>query len=72
MFNGANLTLNSDLALVFTQVKCFLYMSEAYTTGHWKINKTFALLLLIGGCSACADPEGRTGGTEHANPCKVP
>ena len=29
--------------------------------GHWKINKTLALLLLIGECSACADPEGDRG-----------
>ena len=29
--------------------------------GHWKINKALALLLLIGECSACADPEGGTG-----------
>ena len=28
---------------------------------HWKNNKTLALLLLIGGCSACADPEGGQG-----------
>ena len=26
--------------------------------GHWKINKTLALLLLTGGRSASADPEG--------------
>ena len=26
MFNGTNLTLNSDLALVFTQVKTLLYI----------------------------------------------
>ena len=30
--------------------------------GHWKINKMLALLLLIGGYSACADPEGGGGG----------
>ena len=30
--------------------------------GHWKINKTLALLLLLTGeCSACADPEGGQG-----------
>ena len=74
MFNGTNLTLNSDLALVSTQVITLLYivgkkaressetgMSTCYGVrhipGHWKINKTLALLLLIGGCSACADPE---------------
>ena len=32
--------------------------------GHWTINKTLALLLLIGGCSACADPDGGTGGPD--------
>ena len=80
MFNGTNLTLNFDLALVSTQVKTLLYIvgqksweSSAtsmstydgvrHIPGHWKINKTLALLLLIGGCSACADPEGGTGGS---------
>ena len=29
--------------------------------GHGKINKTLALLLLIGGCSTCADLEGAGG-----------
>ena len=29
--------------------------------GHWKIKKALALLLLIGECSACADPEGDRG-----------
>ena len=66
MFNGTNLTLNSDLALVSTQVKTPLYIvgqraresSDRHIPGHWKINKTVALLLLIGGCSLCADPEG--------------
>ena len=56
MFNGTNLTLNSDLALVSTQVKTLLYivgqiaressdtsMSTGHTPGHWKINKTLAL-----------------------------
>ena len=80
MFNGTNLTLNSDLALVSTQVKTLLYIvgqkaRESSDTsmstcdgvrlspGHWKINKTLALLLLIEGCSACAcaDPEGGQG-----------
>ena len=74
MFNGTNLTLNSDLALVSTQVKTPLYIvgqkqdtsmttctAERHIPGHWKINKTLALLLLIGGCSACADPEGDRG-----------
>ena len=28
MFNGTNLTLNSDLALVSTQVKALLYIVE--------------------------------------------
>ena len=68
MFNGTNLTLNSDLALVSTQVKTLLYIVGQKTwessdtsmstctgvrhiPGHWKINKTLVLLLLIGGCS---------------------
>ena len=34
--------------------------------GHWKINKTLALLLLIGGCSACVDQEGGKGSRPHA------
>ena len=75
MLNGTNLTLNSDLALVSTQVKTLLYIvgqkaRESSDTsmstcdgvrqiqGHWKINKTLALLLLIGAWSAFADPEG--------------
>ena len=66
MLNGTNLTLNSDLALVSTQVKTLLYIvgqkaRESSDTsmstcdgvrqiqGQWKINKTLALLLLIGG-----------------------
>ena len=74
MFSGTNLTLNSDLALISTQIKTLFYIVgqkawESSDTGmstcdgvrhipeHWKINKTLALLLLIGGCSACADPE---------------
>ena len=32
--------------------------------GHWKINKTLALLLHIGGYSAWWDPEGGTGGPD--------
>ena len=73
-----DVTLNSDLALVSTQVKTLLYivglkaressdtsMSTSdgvrHIPGHWKINKTLALLLLIGGFSACADPEGGQG-----------
>ena len=37
--------------------------------GHWRINKTLALLLLIGGCSACADLEGGgKGGTGGPDP----
>ena len=72
MFNGTNFTLNSDLALVSSQVKTPLYIvgqnasdtsmstctGKRHIPGYWKINKTLALLLLIGGCSACADPEG--------------
>ena len=75
MFKGTNITLNSDLALVSTQVKTLLYIvgqkaressdtsmstcdGVRHIQGHWKINKMLALLLLIGGCSACADPEG--------------
>ena len=75
MFNGTNFTLNSDLALVSTQVKTLLYIvgqkaressdtgmstcdGVRHIPGHWKINKALALLLLIGECSACADPEG--------------
>ena len=63
---GTNLTLNSDLALVSTQVKILLYIvglkagesfdtimstcdGVGHITGHWKINKTLAPLLLIGG-----------------------
>ena len=81
MFNGTNLTLNSDLALVSTQGKTLLYIvgqkawessdtsmstcdGVRHIPGHWKINKTLALLLLIGGCSACADPEGGGGGPD--------
>ena len=65
-FNDTNLILNSDLALVSTQVKCLLYIvgvkagessnasmstcdEVGHITGHWKINKTLAPLLLIGG-----------------------
>ena len=83
MLNGTNLTLNSDLALVSTQVKTLLYIvgqkaRESSDTsmstcdgvmqiqGHWKINKTLALLLLIGGWSAFADPEG--GGDRGSGP----
>ena len=79
MLNGTNLTHNSDLALVSTQVKTLLYIvgqkaRESSDTsmstcdrvrqiqGHWKINKTLALLLLIGGWSAFADPKGGGGG----------
>ena len=78
MFNGTNFTLNSDLALVSTQVKTLLYIvgqkaressdtsmstcdGVRHIPGHWKINKALALLLHIGECSACADPEGRQG-----------
>ena len=60
MLNGTNLTLNSDLALVSTQVKTLLYIESSDTSmstcdgvghipGHSKINKTLALLLLRGG-----------------------
>ena len=66
MFNGTNLTLNSDLALVSTQVKALLYIvgqkaresndtsmstcdEVGHILGHWKFNKTLALLLLTGG-----------------------
>ena len=65
MFNGTKLTLNSDLALVSMQKareSSCTSMSTCdgvrHIPGHWKINKTLALLLPIGGCSACADPEG--------------
>ena len=78
MFNGTNLTLNSDLALVSIQVKTLLYIvwqkaressdtsmstcdGVRHIPGHWKISKTLALLLLIGGCSVCADLEGGQG-----------
>ena len=74
MFNGTNFTLNSDLALVSTQVKTLLYIvgqkaressdtsmstcdGVRHIPGHWKNNNALALLLLIGECSACADPE---------------
>ena len=53
MLNGTNLTLNSVFGSGLYRVR--------YIPGHWKINKTLALLLLIGGCSACADPEGGQG-----------
>ena len=86
MFNGTNLTLNSDLALVSTQVKTLLYIVRQksressdksmstcdgvrHIPGHWKINKTLPLLLLIGGCSAYADPEG--GGRGSGPPSKI-
>ena len=74
MFNGTNLTLNSDLALVKTPL--YIVGQKAressdtsmstctgvrHIPGHWKINKTLALLSLIGGCSACADPQGERG-----------
>ena len=66
MVNGTNLTLNSDLALVTTQVKFLSYIvgqkarespdtrmftcdGVGHIPGHWKINKTLALLLLTGG-----------------------
>ena len=62
MFNGTSLTLNSDLALVSTQVnivgqkarKSFdtsmsTFDLVGHIPGHWKINKTLALLLLTGG-----------------------
>ena len=68
MLNGTNPTLNSDMALVFIQVKTLVYIvglkaGESFNTdistcvgvghipGHWKINKTLAVLLLIGGGS---------------------
>ena len=38
--------------------------------GHWKINKTLALLLLKGGCSAYADPE-RGQGVQTPPPSKI-
>ena len=66
MFDGTNLTLNSDLALVSTKVKSLLYIVEqkaressdtsmstcdgvGQIPGHWKINKTLAILLITGG-----------------------
>ena len=65
MFNGTNLTLNSDLALVSTQVKfihslgkkqgnhptqvCPLVMEWGIYQGTGKINKTLALLSLTVG-----------------------
>ena len=82
MFNGTNFTLNSDLALVSTQVKTLLYIvgqkaressdtsmstcdGVRHIPGHWKNNNALALLLLIGECSACADPEGGQGSGPH-------
>ena len=61
MFNVTNLTFNSDLALVSTQVKTLIYIvgqkaressdtsmstcdGVRHLPGHWKINKTLALL----------------------------
>ena len=87
MLNGTNLTLNSDLTLVSTQVKTLLYKvgqkaressdtsvstcdGVRHIPGHWKINKTLALLLFIGGCSACADPEGGVG-RKSGSPSKI-
>ena len=78
MFNGTNFTLNSDLALVSTQVKTLLYIvgqkaressdtsmstcdGVRHIPGHWKIKKALALLLVVGECSACPDPEGDRG-----------
>ena len=66
MFKGTNFILNSDLALVSTQVKFLLYIvglkagessdtsmstcdGVGHIPGHWKVNKTLAPLLLIGG-----------------------
>ena len=66
MFKGTILILNSDLALVSTQVKILLYIvglkagessdtsmstcdGVGHITGHWKIIKTLAPLLIIGG-----------------------
>ena len=86
MFNGTNFTLNSELALVSTQVKTLLYIvgqkaressdtsistcdGVRHIPGHWKINKALALLLLIGECDACADPEG--GGVGVRTPLKI-
>ena len=87
MFNGTNPILNSDLALISTQVKSMLYIvgqkawessdtsmstcdGVRHIPGHWKIKKTLALLLLIGGCSAFADPEGG-GGQGVRTPSKI-
>ena len=78
MFNGTNPTLNSDLALVSTQVKILLYIvglkaressdtsmstcdGVRHIPGHWKINKTLALLLLIGGCQCMCGSGGGQG-----------
>ena len=85
MFNGTNLTLNSDLALASTQVKTLLYIvgqkaressdtsmstcdGVRHISGHWKINKTLALLLLIRGWSAYVDPEGGGHGVKTPPP----
>ena len=85
MFNGTNLTLNSDLALVSTQVKSLLYIvgqtaressdtsmstcdGVRHKPGHWKINRTLAIFLLIGGYIACADPEGGGQGVQTPPP----
>ena len=74
MFNDTNLTLNSDLALVSTQVETLLYIvgqkaressdismstcdGKGHIPGHWKINKTLALLFLTERLNASADPE---------------
>ena len=81
MFNDTNLTLNSDLSLVSTQVKTLLYIvgqkaressdtsmstcdGVRHIPGHWKINKTLALLLLIGGCQSMCGSGGGTGGSD--------
>ena len=62
MFNGTNLTLYSDLALVKTLLNIVgqkasessdTSMSdcdgEGHIPWHWKINKTLALILFTGG-----------------------
>ena len=69
MFNGTNLTTQVKNLLYIVGQKAQESSDASMSTcdgvrhipGHWKINKTLALLLLIGGCSTCADLEGAGG-----------
>ena len=61
MFNGTNLAKNSVIhikARESSDTRMSTCDGVRHIPGHSKLNKTLALLLLIGGCSAGADPEG--------------